>query len=60
MSITILSSVLMKSGTRTSIPVSRVAGFKDFPEVSPFTPGSQYVTVLVTFTGISIPTGFPS
>ena len=44
-SITILSSVFMKSGTRTSIPVSKVAGFNDFPEVSPFTPGSQYVTV---------------
>ena len=40
-SITILSSVLQKSGTFTSTPVSSVAGFVLFPEVSPLTPGSQ-------------------
>ena len=50
----------MKRGTFTSIPVSRVAGFVALPEVSPFTPGSQYVTVRTTFTGRTIPTALPS
>lgn len=40
-SITMRSSVLQKRGTLTSIPVSRVAGFVDFPDVSPLIPGSQ-------------------
>lgn len=37
----ILVPMSQKSGTETSKPVSRVAGLKVLPEVSPLTPGSQ-------------------
>ena len=48
------------SGTWTTAPVSRVAGFVTFETVSPFTPGSVSVTVSSTEEGICTPPGRPS
>ena len=49
-----------KSGTCTTAPVSRVAGFVTFETVSPYTPGSVSVTVSSTDVGIWTPPGRPS
>ena len=43
----------MNSGTRTTAPVSNVAGFVAFVAVLPFTPGSLCVIFNTVFTGIS-------
>ena len=47
------------SGTWTTAPVSRVAGFVTFDTVSPLTPGSVSATASSTDAGIWIPDGFP-
>ena len=43
----------MNKGTLTSAPVAIVAGFMVFVAVSPFIPGSVYVTSETTYKGKS-------
>src|SRR6266567_4412918 len=54
-----LSPTFTNSGTCTTAPVSRVAGFVTFETVSPLTPGSVSVTSSTTDPGNSSPDGEP-
>src|SRR6266542_4061330 len=53
------SPTFTKRGTCTTAPVSRVAGFVTFETVSPFTPGSVWVTPSSTDPGSCTPEGLP-